>query len=84
MDLAKRSANSGKVPDGQLQTPTIALTDLPERAELPAQMHQLDREKYAEATMNMTLVEPPKWGWTAVGGVADLLTPHEVSRPPHL
>ena len=33
---------------------------------------------YAERAMNMTLFDPPRWGWAAVGGVADLLTPHEV------
>lgn len=35
-------------------------------------------EKYAESIMNLTLLDPPKWGWTAAGGVADLLPPHEV------
>jgi len=35
---------------------------------------------YAERAMNMTLFDPPRWGWTAVGGVADLLSPHERSR----
>jgi hypothetical protein len=34
--------------------------------------------EYAERAMNMTLFDPPRWGWTAVGGVADLLSPHEV------
>lgn len=34
--------------------------------------------KYAEATMNMPLFDPPRWGWTAIGGVADVLPPHEV------
>jgi hypothetical protein len=33
---------------------------------------------YAEATLNMILFDPPRWGWTAVGGVVDLLSPHEV------
>jgi hypothetical protein len=36
-------------------------------------------ERYSEAVMNMTLFDPPRWGWTAVGGIADLLSPHEVS-----
>ena len=36
-------------------------------------------EQYAEAVMNMTLFDPPRWGWTAVGGISDLLSPHEVS-----
>ena len=34
--------------------------------------------EYAERVMNMSLFDPPRWGWTAVGGVADLLSPHEV------
>ena len=33
---------------------------------------------YAESWMNLTLTDPPKWGWTAVGGIADVLSPHEV------
>ena len=33
----------------------------------------------SESLMNLTLIDPPRWGWTALGGVADLLTPHEVS-----
>jgi len=34
----------------------------------------------SESLMNLTLIDPPRWGWTALGGVADLLTPHERSR----
>jgi hypothetical protein len=41
---------------------------------LPSQPTQ-----YAEAVMNMTLFDPPRWGWTAVGGIADVLSPHEVN-----
>jgi hypothetical protein len=26
----------------------------------------------------LALLDPPRWGWTATGGVADLLPPHEV------
>ncbi|CAB9499372.1 Nucleosome-remodeling factor subunit NURF301 [Seminavis robusta] len=37
-------------------------------------------EKYAESMMNMMLLDPPRWGWTAMGGVADLLPPHERAR----
>jgi hypothetical protein len=33
----------------------------------------------AEARINLALLEPQKWGWTAAGGIADLLPPHEVS-----
>ena len=31
-----------------------------------------------EAMLTLTLVDPPRWGWSAVGGVTDLLSPHEV------
>lgn len=32
----------------------------------------------AEIAINLTLLDPPRFGWTAAGGVADLLHPHEV------
>jgi len=32
-----------------------------------------------ENAINLTLLDPPRFGWTAAGGVADLLHPHEVS-----
>jgi hypothetical protein len=35
-------------------------------------------QEYPETVMNLSLFDPPRWGWTAVGGVADVLTPHEV------
>eukprot|EP00934_Nitzschia_sp_Nitz4_P006935 Nitzschia sp. Nitz4//scaffold70_size99833//92652//96899//NITZ4_004611-RA/size99833-snap-gene-0.136-mRNA-1//1//CDS//3329557185//6925//frame0 len=34
----------------------------------------------AETVMNLALSDPPRWGWTAAGGMADLLSPHERSR----
>ena len=34
----------------------------------------------AESLMNLSLLDPSRFGWTAVGGIADLLTPHERSR----
>ena len=47
---------------------------------LPHQFPPLSPQEdaYAETAMNMTLFDPPRWGWTALGGVADLLCPHEV------
>lgn len=32
----------------------------------------------ADNTMNLALMDPPRWGWTAAGGIVDLLPPHEV------
>lgn len=34
---------------------------------------------FCENSINLTLLDPPRYGWTAAGGVSDLLTPHEVS-----
>ena len=45
-----------------------------------AQKPQQEYELSAETVMNLTLMDPPRWGWTAVGGVADLLTPQEVRQ----
>jgi hypothetical protein len=36
-------------------------------------------EEYAHAAMNLALFDPPRWGWTAIGGIADVLPPHEVN-----
>lgn len=36
-------------------------------------------KKYVESMMNLALLDPPRWGWPALGPVVDLLTPHEVS-----
>lgn len=32
----------------------------------------------ADSLMNLSLLDPPRWGWPAVGAVTDLLVPHEV------
>ncbi len=32
-----------------------------------------------ESSINLSLLDPSRWGWSAVGGISDLLTPHEVS-----
>lgn len=32
----------------------------------------------AETMMNLSLLDPPHYGWTAAGGIADLLPPVEV------
>lgn len=39
----------------------------------------LQQDYCAEIVMNKALYDPPRWGWTALGGMADVLTPHEVS-----
>ena len=31
--------------------------------------------------LNMALLDPNKYGWSVVGGVRDILPPHEVSEP---
>ena len=54
-----------------------------ENAAKPAKPSQNDipstsTREYPETRMNLSLLDPPRWGWTAVGGVADVLTPHEV------
>ena len=35
----------------------------------------------AESVVNLALLDPPRWGWTALGGISDILLPHEVSLP---
>ena len=37
-----------------------------------------ENDTFAEIVMNTALYDPPRWGWTAVGGIADVLSPHEV------
>lgn len=39
----------------------------------------VEYQKFLESEVNLSLLDPAKWGWTAAGGVGDLLTPHEVS-----
>jgi hypothetical protein len=33
---------------------------------------------YEENLLNLSLLDPSRFGWTAGGGIADLSTPHEV------
>jgi hypothetical protein len=35
---------------------------------------------YMESTINLALLDPPRWGWTVAGGIADVLPPHERAR----
>lgn len=35
-------------------------------------------DEFAENMMNLALLNPPQWGWSCVGGVVDLQTPHVV------
>jgi hypothetical protein len=32
-----------------------------------------------ESNFNLSLLDPPKWGWSAGGKVVNILTPQEVS-----
>jgi hypothetical protein len=36
--------------------------------------------RYAEANHNLVVLDPPRYGWTAAGSVADLSEPHEVRK----
>jgi hypothetical protein len=36
-------------------------------------------DEHADTIVNLALSDPPRWGWTAAGTLADLLPPHEVS-----
>ena len=45
---------------------------------LPQQPSVVPENAYT--IMNLALVDPPRWGWTAFGPLVDLLPPHEVSR----
>jgi hypothetical protein len=45
----------------------------------PSQGSAQDRpDTLGESMINLTLLDPARWGWTAAGAVADLLPPHEV------
>ena len=35
-------------------------------------------EEYAESRLNLAILNPTRYGWTAGGGVAYVLPPHEV------
>jgi hypothetical protein len=37
-----------------------------------------ENDIYEENYTNLSLLDPARYGWMAIGGVADLLTPHEV------
>ena len=39
-----------------------------------------DMDLNAETMMNLSLLDPPHYGWTAAGGIADLLPPVEVGH----
>jgi hypothetical protein len=52
-----------------------SLPPLPLPQRLPATE---ENDTFAEIIMNRALHDPPRWGWTAVGGIADVLSPQEV------
>ena len=37
-----------------------------------------DTEARGESLCNLALLDSSKWGWTALGGVCDILPPHQV------
>jgi len=37
-------------------------------------------EVYSDAVLNLSLLDTPRWGWSAIGGVIDLCPPHERAR----
>ena len=46
---------------------------------LPQQRQPVQQSvAFAETAMDMALYDPPRWGWTALGGIADVLSPQEV------
>jgi hypothetical protein len=45
----------------------------------PIQKNIQQHESFVENSINLSLLDPARWGWPAVGDVVDLLTPHEVS-----
>jgi hypothetical protein len=58
------------LPQSRISLPPLALPQQPPASE--------ESDKFAEIFMNRTLYDPPRWGWTALGGIADVLSPHEV------
>jgi hypothetical protein len=40
----------------------------------------LENDIYEENCINLSLLDPARYGWVALGGIADVSTPHEV-RP---
>jgi hypothetical protein len=39
-------------------------------------------EKYAETAMNMSILDPTRYGWTACGGISYVASRQHVSKPP--
>jgi hypothetical protein len=37
-----------------------------------------ENDIYEESQINLSLLDPSRYGWMAIGGIADLSTPHEV------
>jgi hypothetical protein len=47
---------------------------------LDARHWSADASALTVNSVNLALLDPAKWGWSAGSGIADLLTPHEVSK----
>lgn len=66
------TASAGNAPSSATSSSLAAQSSAPGRSDdHQAAHHSLN-------SVNLTLLDPARWGWTAAGGVADLLPPHEV------
>lgn len=50
--------------------------DLAQRKE--SEEGSADPQACAESLCNLALLDPCKWGWAALGGIVDILPPHQV------
>lgn len=76
-DFLKRRLHTHRLAAAmELESPLEAPTTSSDSSSLQSQDAFSDEN--AEAMMNLSLLDPPHWGWSAAGGVVDLLPPHEV------
>lgn len=50
-----------------------------ETSESGAMPEQETADANPETVMNLALLDPPRFGWSAIGGIVDVLPPHDVS-----
>jgi hypothetical protein len=58
--------------------PATSSTTLAAHSSAPGRNEDRQAAHHSLNSVNLTLLDPARWGWTAAGGVADLLPPHEV------